>query len=72
MNFAADWLDIVIVLLVLVSMGYAIWRGFVSEVLSILAWAAGAFACLYFGPWFARLGVPTCLAPPKPRRGERT
>src|SRR5690242_17211133 len=62
MNLAVDWLDTVIVLIVLVSAGYAIWRGFVSEVLGIAAWAAGAFATLYFGPWFARF-VRTLMSP---------
>ncbi len=32
-------------------MGYAIYRGFVSETLSVFAWAAAAFGSLYFGPW---------------------
>jgi membrane protein required for colicin V production len=44
-------LDYVIVLIVLVSAGYAAWRGFLSETLSIFAWIAAAFACLYFGPY---------------------
>ena len=46
-----------IVLVVLVSAGYAAWRGFVSETLSIFAWAAAAFATLYFGPWLAPHGA---------------
>jgi membrane protein required for colicin V production len=32
---------------------FAIWRGFISETLSIFAWAAAAFATLYFGPFIA-------------------
>ena len=48
--FHFSYVDLVVVLIVLVSMGYAIWRGFVSETLSIFAWAAAAFAALYFGP----------------------
>jgi membrane protein required for colicin V production len=38
------------VLTVAVSAGLAIWRGFVRETLSVFAWAAAAFATLYFGP----------------------
>ena len=33
-----------------VSTIFAIYRGFVAETLSIFAWAAAAFATLYFGP----------------------
>ena len=62
MNFAIGWLDLMIVVVVLVSTAYAVWRGFVSETLSIIAWAAGAFAALYFGPWFSRF-VSTLMSP---------
>jgi len=48
--FHFSYVDLVVVLIVLVSTGYAIWRGFVSETLSIFAWAAAAFAALYFAP----------------------
>jgi membrane protein required for colicin V production len=43
-------LDYVIVLIVLVSAGFAAWRGFLWETLSIFAWVAAGLACLYFGP----------------------
>jgi membrane protein required for colicin V production len=42
--------DVVVVLLILLSAGYAAWRGFLSETLTIFDWAAAAFSCLYFGP----------------------
>ena len=45
-----SYLDLLVVVIVLVSAGYAVWRGFVSETLSIFAWAAAAFAALYFAP----------------------
>lgn len=48
-----SYVDLVVVLIVLVSMGYAIWRGFVAETLSVFAWAAAAFAALYFAPFIA-------------------
>jgi membrane protein required for colicin V production len=48
-----SYVDLLAVLIVLVSTGYAIWRGFVAETLSIIAWAAAAFAALYFGPVIA-------------------
>jgi membrane protein required for colicin V production len=44
------FVDLIVVAIVLVSTAYAIYRGFVSETLSILSWAAAAFAMLYFGP----------------------
>ncbi len=62
MSVDIGWLDLVIGLVVLVSALYAVWRGFVSETLSIVSWAAGAFATLYFGPWFARF-VRTLMGP---------
>jgi membrane protein required for colicin V production len=47
--------DLLVVLTVVTSMALAIWRGFVRETLSIFAWAAAAFATLYFGPAAASL-----------------
>jgi membrane protein required for colicin V production len=55
MSLAFSLVDLLVVLVVLVSAAYAIWRGFVSETLSIFAWAAAALASLYFGGWIARL-----------------
>lgn len=51
MNMSVTALDIVVVLLILLSAGYAAWRGFLSETLTIFDWAAAAFGCLYFGPY---------------------
>ena len=45
------FVDLLTVLVIVVSAIYAFYRGFISETLSILAWAAAAFASLYFGPW---------------------
>ena len=42
--------DYLIVLIVVVSAGYAAWRGFLWETLTIFAWVAAGLACLYFGP----------------------
>ena len=53
MSMAFQWLDAAVVLVIIVSTVYAAYRGFVSETLSILAWAAAAFATLWFGPWMA-------------------
>ena len=51
MSLSFTFLDALVVLIVLVSAGYATWRGFLWETLTIFAWVAGAFACLYFGPY---------------------
>jgi len=51
MNLPVTALDIVVILLILASAGYAAWRGFLSETLTIFDWAAAAFGCLYFGPY---------------------
>jgi len=53
MSMAFQWVDAAVVLVIIVSTIYATYRGFVSETLSILAWAAAAFATLWFGPWIA-------------------
>ncbi len=45
-----SFVDVLVVAVILVSAGFAAWRGFVQESLSIFAWAAAAFAALYFGP----------------------
>jgi membrane protein required for colicin V production len=47
------YIDPIVVIVVLVSAVYATYRGFVSETLSIFAWAAAAFATLFFGPKLA-------------------
>jgi membrane protein required for colicin V production len=46
-------IDPIVVAVVILSAIYATYRGFVSESLSIFAWAAAAFATLFFGPRFA-------------------
>src|ERR1700749_3457927 len=51
MNLSITTVDFLVVLVLLVSTGYAIWRGFLWETLTIFAWVAAAFACLYFGPY---------------------
>jgi membrane protein required for colicin V production len=50
MNLSITTVDLFVLLVILVSTGYAVWRGFLWETLSIFAWVAAAFACLYFGP----------------------
>lgn len=51
MSLSVNFIDCLIVLIIVVSAGYAAWRGFVWETLTIFAWAAAAFSCLYFGPY---------------------
>lgn len=55
MNLSVTLLDCLIVLIVVVSAGYAAWRGFLWETLTIFAWVAAAFGCLYFGPYIIPL-----------------
>ena len=55
MTLPITTIDILVGLVVLVSAGYAAWRGFMSEILSVFAWASAAFATLYFGPWLIPL-----------------
>jgi membrane protein required for colicin V production len=51
MNLPITALDILVILSILVSAGYAAWKGFLSETLTIFDWLAAAFGCLYFGPY---------------------
>jgi len=55
MSLSVTFLDCLIVLIIVVSAGYAAWRGFLWETLTIFAWVAAAFACLYFGPYIIPL-----------------
>src|ERR1700749_4217611 len=50
MNLSITTVDFLVVLVLLVSTGYAVWRGFLSETLTIFAWVAASFACVYFAP----------------------
>lgn len=53
--FSFHWIDLLVVAIVLASAVFAVYRGFVAETLSIFAWAAAAFATLYFAPAAAPL-----------------
>jgi membrane protein required for colicin V production len=53
MSFAFQFLDVVVVLIVVASAAYATYRGLVSESLAVFGWIAAAYATLYFGPWVA-------------------
>src|ERR1700691_602675 len=55
MNLSVTLLDGLIVLIVVVSAGYAAWRGFLWETLTIFAWVTASFGCLYFGPYIIPL-----------------
>ena len=55
MSLSVNFTDCLIVLIIVVSAGYAAWRGFIWETLTIFAWAAAAFSCLYFGPYIIPL-----------------
>jgi membrane protein required for colicin V production len=51
MNLYITFVDFLVVAVILISTCYAAYRGFLNETLTIVAWAAAAFATLYFGPW---------------------
>ena len=57
MSLAFTLVDLLTVLVIVVSTAYAIYRGFISETLLIVAPAAAALVALYFGPF---LGVLIC------------
>jgi membrane protein required for colicin V production len=49
-DLSFSFVDLAVGAIIVVSAGYAMYRGFVKETLSVFAWAAAAFATLYFGP----------------------
>jgi membrane protein required for colicin V production len=51
MNLYFNFVDFIVVAVIIISAGYAAYRGFMNETLTIFSWAAAAFATLYFGPW---------------------
>jgi membrane protein required for colicin V production len=51
MNLPITFLDLLVIITVLGSAGYAAWKGFLWETLTIFDWLAAAFGCLYFGPY---------------------
>lgn len=54
-DLSFTFVDVLVVAIILISTIFAIYRGFVRETLSIFAWAAAAFATLYFGSSVAPL-----------------
>ena len=63
MSLSVTFIDCLIVLIIVVSAGYAAWRGFMWETLTIFAWVAAAFACLYFGPYLIPLTASLVATP---------
>jgi len=55
MSLSVTFIDCLIVLIVVVSAGYAGWRGLIWETLTIFAWASAALASLYLGPYIIPL-----------------
>jgi uncharacterized membrane protein required for colicin V production len=51
MNLSFTIIDFLVVTVIIISAGYAAYRGLMFETLTIFSWAAAAFATLYFGPW---------------------
>ena len=54
-NLSITGIDVLVVLVVLVSGGFAMWRGLVSETLTIVDWVLAAFIALRFTPTFQPL-----------------
>jgi membrane protein required for colicin V production len=55
MNLSLNFIDCLIVLVVVVSAGYAGWRGLIWETLTIFSWATASICCVYFGPYIIPL-----------------
>jgi uncharacterized membrane protein required for colicin V production len=55
MSLSINFIDCLIVLIIIVSAGYAGWRGFIWETLTIFAWVAASLGCIYFGPYIVPL-----------------
>jgi membrane protein required for colicin V production len=63
MNLPLTALDLLVILVVLLSAGYAAWKGFLWETLTIFDWLAAAFGCLYFGPYLVPMMRGVIAAP---------
>jgi membrane protein required for colicin V production len=63
MNLPLTVLDLLVILVVLLSAGYAAWKGFLWETLTIFDWLAAAFGCLYFGPYLVPMMRSVIAAP---------
>jgi membrane protein required for colicin V production len=63
MSLSFTFVDLLVVGVVIASAAYAGYRGLVSETLSIFAWAAAAFATLWFGPSVAPLAQNLVSSP---------
>jgi membrane protein required for colicin V production len=55
MSLSVTFIDCLVVLVIVVSAGYAGWRGLIWETLTIFAWASAALASLYLGPYIIPL-----------------
>ena len=51
MNLYFTFIDFVVAAVILISVIYAAYRGFLNEVLTIFSWGVAAVDTLYFGPW---------------------
>ena len=63
MSFYFSFIDFLVVAVILISIGYGAWRGFLWETLTIFEWVAAAFACLYLGPYFIPLARSLISSP---------
>lgn len=52
------WVDLAVAAILILSTGFALFRGFVRETLSIVAWATAAFCTLYFGRYMVPVMAP--------------
>ena len=55
--------DVVVVLVLLLSAGYAVYRGVIRETLWVFAWAVAAYLALLFGPAVSRVLESTLESP---------
>jgi membrane protein required for colicin V production len=56
-------IDVLVVLVIFVSAGFAMWRGLISETFSIFEWVAAAYLALRFTPTFQPL-LRDAISPP--------
>jgi membrane protein required for colicin V production len=62
-EFTITVADIVVVLVLLLSAGYAVYRGVIRETLWVFAWALAGYAALLFGPAAAHVLEPALESP---------
>jgi membrane protein required for colicin V production len=62
-EFSITVADVLVVLVILASAGYAVYRGLIRETLAVFAWLLAAYLMLLFGPTFSNVLAGAIASP---------